>query len=97
MGYALGKATAPAFGLSTYGPAARERARFYHQHRNTAGGPPGVKHEKKTMFCSMFVIACYQAALGEVHAATYMALDAKNTSPMKLQDYLVNSGLWESA
>jgi hypothetical protein len=46
------------------------------------------------MFCSMFVIAAYQAALGELVSAAFMALDAPNTSPMKLQDYLKTAGTW---
>jgi hypothetical protein len=93
--YNVGKATNPAFHSSSYGSGARERARLYYQHRNTAGGPPGVKHDKKSMFCSMFVIAVYQAAVGEALAASYMALDAKNTSPMKLHDYLNANAFWE--
>ena len=95
--YAAGKALlGPAFGLSSYGPQARARAIVYHAYRNTAGGPPGLKHDKKSMFCSMFVIACYQAALGDAHSARFMALDAKNTSPMKLQDYLAHASAWVS-
>ena len=94
-GYSIKKALAPGFHSSSYGSGAKERARFYHSHRNTIGGPPGVKHDKKEMFCSMFVVACYQAALGENMSAAYMALDAPYTSPMKLQDYLSSCGTWE--
>lgn len=93
--YSVSKALAPGFHSSSYGSGAKERARFYHSHRNTVGGPPGIKNDKKAMFCSMFVIACYQAALGENVAAAYMALDAPYTSPMKLQDYLLSCGTWE--
>lgn len=92
--YNTGKAANPAFHSSSYGSGARERARHYHLHRKTKGGPPGIKHDKKSMFCSMFAIAVYQAAVGEGLAETYMALDAKNTSPMKLQDYLKSNGFW---
>ncbi|MBT9557387.1 MAG: hypothetical protein IV100_15210 [Myxococcales bacterium] len=92
--YNTAKAANPAFHSSSYGSGARERARHYHLHRKTRGGPPGIKHEKKSMFCSMFAIAAYQAALGEGLSETYMALDAKNTSPMKLQDYLKTNGFW---
>jgi hypothetical protein len=92
--YNTAKAANPAFHSSSYGSGARERARYYHQHRRTRGGPPGVKHDKKSMFCSMFAIAVYQAAVGEVLSESYMALDAKNTSPMKLHDYLRTNGFW---
>lgn len=96
--YAAGKAVASAFRSSSYGSGAKQRARLYRQHKETKGGPPAMHDENahKSMFCSMFVVAVYQAALSEAATETYMALDAKNTTPMCLDGYLRNNtDQWE--
>src|SRR5262245_46651139 len=65
--FAPGKAFLSALRSSSYGSGAKARAAHFRQHRNTAGGPPGLNSgaAEMSMFCSMFVIACYQAALGD--------------------------------
>jgi hypothetical protein len=72
---------------------------LFRQHRNTAGGPPNLKKGvgEMSMYCSMFVIACYQAVLGDdAVTGQVMGLDAKFTSPMTLDGYLRSKGeLWE--
>lgn len=95
MPYAhLSKVVGAAFHFSGYTKEARKRAKFYAEHKNTRGGPPGTAQEKKSMYCSMFVIACYQAVFGESASAMYMPLDAKNTSPMTLESWLKDNRAW---
>ena len=90
------KVMSPGFHNSDFGSGAKTRAQHYVNHKNTIGGPAGFKDgTKKSMFCSMFVIACYQAALGEAMSGFLMALDAKHTSPMKLESYLYSNSHWE--
>ena len=100
MEFAPGKATLSAFHNSGYGPAARARAQFYRSARTHAGGPSDfkdfVRGTRKTMFCSMFVIACYQAVMPDTLVEDVLALDAKHTTPPYLDGYLRNSMLWRS-
>ncbi|MCP3939922.1 MAG: hypothetical protein GY710_00365 [Desulfobacteraceae bacterium] len=102
--YSIKKSLSPVFHTSSYGLQAQRRAQFYAKHKNTPLGPPSqAKYSvvppglrgKKGMFCSMFVIACYQAAIGVRLSSSLMALDSKNTSPMKLESYLVKSVKWQ--
>ena len=98
--YKQRKAVRTIFGTHTYGSKAKKRAKLYHDHALTIGGPPGLhskpKEEyKKRMICSTFVIACWQAAIGPTQASKYMALDANHTSPMTLEGYLRNNNNWK--
>ena len=102
--YSKWKAFASILGTSHYGSNAQARAAKYRLHRDTAGGPPsdkswglsGNKTLKKEWFCSMFAIACYQAATtDDAQVARCLALDAKHTSPMMLDGYIRRSGLWD--
>lgn len=70
--------------MSIYGPAAEKRMRQYVA-AVAKGGIEGAK-----FYCSQLVIALYQAAMG-ADSATYMALHADYTSPMKLHHYLADS------
>jgi hypothetical protein len=85
---------------SMFGPGAKERAQFYRANKDRKGGPVDWKNWErgthKSMFCSMFVVACYQAALEDYRIEQVLALDAKNTSPMYLDGYLRNSPHWET-
>jgi hypothetical protein len=100
MKFGTAKAGLCAFRSSTFGPDARQRAVFYRQQKDTAGGPQDWKNldrkSHKAMFCSMFVIACYQAVMDDATTETMLALDAKTTSPMYLDGYLRNSALWHT-
>ncbi len=98
--YAKGKAGGSVFHRSYYGGKARKRADFYAEHKDTKGGPQDLKDVEKghhkSMFCSMFVIACFQAVLADRERRRCMALDAKHTSPMALDEYLKKTGCWTS-
>lgn len=94
MQFAKRKAAMSVFGSAKYGSSAQQHAAEYAQYANTAGGPPSLhdpSNRSKAMFCSMFVVAVYQAALG-AQAATRMNIDARNTSPMKLAAFLPAKG-----
>jgi len=100
--YSNWKAFWSAFHMHTYGDGAEKRARIYRTHMNTPGGPPSsnssraARNEKKDWFCSMFAIACYHAATADaVEAKTYLALDAKHTTPMTLDGYVRSSSQWQ--
>jgi hypothetical protein len=102
--YSMRKAFASIFGTSSYGSNARARAAKYRTHRATAGGPPsdmkwglsGNKTGKKEWFCSMFAIACYQAATNDdAEVAVCLPLDARHTTPMLLDGFVRNSPLWQ--
>lgn len=101
--YSLRKAFNSAFRSSWYGPGAKERARKYRAARATDGGPAsdkywglsGNKTDKKEWFCSMFVIACYQAATeNDEQVQASIPLDARASTPMELDGYIRNSRLW---
>ncbi|MDB5309171.1 MAG: hypothetical protein JWO38_3373 [Gemmataceae bacterium] len=95
--YSISKAVGCAFRSSSFGSGAKKRAAFYRAHRNTRGGPPGEDGGTfKSMFCSMFVIACYQAVMDDARTDGVLSLDAKNTSPMYLDGYLRNSPHWST-
>lgn len=100
MSFATGKAGACAFRSSAFGPGARARAQLYRAEKGRAGGPQDWKNldreTHKAMFCSMFVIACYQAVMDDALTEQNLALDAKTTSPMYLDGYLQNSPLWHT-
>ncbi len=48
-------------------------------------------------FCSGFVIAAYQTALGEQLCPTHLALDARNTKPLRFKKYLDTHSFWQHA
>jgi hypothetical protein len=86
----LGKAMRSAVGSSSYGDDAKKHAAFYRANRNTKNGPPN-----QNWFCSMFVIACWQAALdNDAETQQLMKLDAPYSTPMTLVTYLENSPLY---
>lgn len=100
--YSMWKAVSSAFSSHSFGPGARRRAAHYRAHRGTVGGPTSTtqfsrgKDKKKEWFCSMFVIACYQAAMADdAVASRVLALDARNTTPMTLDGYLKGSQRWK--
>ncbi|NYZ18411.1 hypothetical protein HND93_01700 [Azospirillum sp. ROY-1-1-2] len=81
-------------GSSAFGKDARTRLAKYRERlalRDTAGGTtPIVKH----VFCSEFVILCYQLALGEDHRL-FIRLDAMHTLPSGLKKHLdQNAANW---
>ncbi len=91
--YSSLKAFMSALGSSAFGPGASNRAALYRRHKDTYGGPPADRerpgHTHKGFFCSMFVLACYQAASpDDAYCRKYLALDAKYTTPMTLDGYL---------
>ncbi len=100
MKFASDKATSSAFQSSAYGPAAKQRAQFYRSARTHEGGPSDwkdfVEQKRKSMFCSMFVIACYQAVMPDDLIELVLSLDAKHTSPTYLDGYLRNSKCWRT-
>lgn len=84
---------------SSFGSKAREEAFMYGQAANTTGGPP----QDKSMFCSQFVIAAYQAAAvrrqmaesggrrigpNDLHMYPGVDLQASYTSPLVLHGHL---------
>lgn len=94
--YSKRKAIVSALGSSKFGSQAKARAEHYRTHVNTPGGPPAKDaSEKKHWFCSMFVIACWQAVLTEQETSDRMALDARYATPMTLGTYLTNNVHWE--
>jgi hypothetical protein len=81
-------------GSSAFGKDARTRLAKYRERlamRDTAGGnTPIVKH----VYCSEFVILCYQLALEENHPL-FITLDALHTLPSGLKKYLdQNANSW---
>ena len=95
--YNVRKGILSAFGSSSYGSGAKERAGIYRANRDESGGPQNKDDDgKKSWFCSMFVIACWQAACNEEDTASLMALYARNSTPMTLASYLFNHPEWTS-
>lgn len=93
--YSTMLAAQPALHMSSYGSGAKSRAAFFEKHKQTTGGPPSGKgNARQAMFCSMFAIAVYQAAIGASQSAQLMALDAPFTSPMKLHSYVSGNKAW---
>ncbi len=99
MPFASLKSVCSVFGSASFVRGAKERAAFYRLNKARAGGPQDEKNQKqgraKAMFCSMFVVACYQAAMEEAQTEALLALDAKYTSPMYLDGYLKGSATWQ--
>ncbi len=48
-------------------------------------------------FCSGFAISAYQTALGEQLCPTHLALDARNTLPLRFKKYLDTHPFWHHA
>jgi hypothetical protein len=101
--YSVPKALLAAFGRSAYGEKAALRVMKYRQHRNTIGGPPSDQLQfraqqpvgQKEWFCSMFAIACFQAATeNDTQVQQYLPLDARYTTPMSLHGFLSRSERW---
>ena len=99
MPYATGKAFLSAFSSSSYGSGGKQRAAFYRADKDKAGGPQDLKNmgegRSKAVFCSMFVIACYQAVMSDMYVEQMLAMDAKHTTPMYLDGFLKGSQHWE--
>lgn len=95
--FGKGKAFLSALRSSRYGDGAKARAAFFRQHKNTEGGPPGLASgaAEMSMFCSMFVISVFQAAMPEEVTRGILALDSKFTSPMTLDGYFHSNQIWE--
>lgn len=100
MKFGNSKAGMCAFRSSSYGTGAKARAQLYRAEKDRVGGPQDWKNldreTHKAMFCSMFVIACYQAVMDDAQTEQNLALDAKTTGPMYLDGYLRNSPLWHT-
>lgn len=95
MRFSRRKAFMAGFGSSNYGAQAQSRAAEYHQYKDTNGGPPSLhasQNRNKSMYCSMFVVAVYQAALGPQQTTVHMNIDARNCTPMKLADFVRQKG-----
>lgn len=75
--YDLGKAIASLFHRSTHGKSSIKRAARWNRHGATDS-------KKEPMFCSEFVIACYQASGG----LEVLERDALHTSPKELENFL---------
>ena len=88
------------FRSSSYGRGARS---FVHRLCSECGDyPPKEFTQLSSLFdrgaiCSGFVIAAYQTALGESLCPTHLALDARNTTPLRLKKHLDNHPFWHSA
>ncbi len=94
--YSVVKALKCPLGSARYGSRARERAQRYH---NSPDAPPFSTNDpsrSERMFCSMFIVAAWQAAVGPDKAATIMGRDAAYTSPVNLHGYLVGNTEWQS-
>lgn len=101
--YSMPKALMAAFGRTAYGEKAALRVMKYRQYRDTLGGPPSDQLQlrsgrpigPKEWFCSMFAIACFQAATeNDNQIRQYLPLDARYTSPMSLHGFLSRSDRW---
>ncbi|MEO0971574.1 MAG: hypothetical protein AAFX85_00655 [Pseudomonadota bacterium] len=106
--YSASKAFGSVFGSAKYGKQAKRRADTYAASVRRDGGGAvearfggpqstgrGASEDSfKGFYCSMFVVACYQAIMSETQRLSYMALDAKYTSPMILEQYLQDSPSW---
>ena len=110
--YSNRKSAGSVFGSSAYGKNARQRAQQYaasvERDMNNQvigarfGGPVssgrnGGEGTFKGFYCSMFTVACYQSVMNEAQRMMHMHLDAKYTSPMILEEYLMRSSDWQSA
>jgi len=99
MPFANRKSFCSVFGSPSFVWGAKKRATFYRLNKARPGGPQDEENRKegraKAMFCSMFVVACYQAAMSEAQAEEMLALDAKYTSPMYLDGYLKGAAAWQ--
>jgi hypothetical protein len=92
--YSANAAFKSPFTQSSYGKKARERAKEYRDSfRNTKKLPPSFAG---SLFCSMFVIAAYQAAsYGDEQLRHYLWLDAVHTQPTTLKRYCGNTSNWK--
>ncbi|MBL4634137.1 MAG: hypothetical protein JKY56_09705 [Kofleriaceae bacterium] len=98
--YGMKKAVRSVMSLSAFGSKAQARAQRYSRSRTEANGPTTTGwwtgEHSESMFCSMFVVAAYQAALPMAGVRRVMALDAKHTSPMILEGFLRSHREWNS-
>src|SRR5262249_2527192 len=97
MPFSKSKGFLSALRSSSYDSGAKARAAQFRQYSNIEGGPPNLETGvgEKSMFCSMFVIACYQAVFTtDAATAPVMGLDAQATSPMTLDGYLRSNTTW---
>src|SRR5262249_34662919 len=74
MPFSTRKAFMAGFGGSNFGTEAMKRCKVYYDNRNQDGGPESLHNNsvQKSMFCSMFVVACFQAAMSVNHATAEM-------------------------
>lgn len=93
MSFSTRKAFMAGFGSSSFGSEAQRRVDEYQEYRDRPGGPPSLHDPavSKSVFCSMFVVAVFQAVLG-TRVASEMDADARNVSPMKLHSLLNQKG-----
>lgn len=94
MSYTIGGATAAVFRSSAFGSGAKARAQSYRYARMTRGGPAKSLGAPSSTFCSALVAACYQAVVPEAKTQIIMGVDAINTLPVTLQNWIANSSNW---
>ena len=56
--------------------------------------PPELRC-KNGMYCSMFVVSCYQAVFGLPQSAEMLAVDARTVMPWTLYRYIDNKMSWK--
>ncbi|PVZ65395.1 hypothetical protein DC094_18100 [Pelagibaculum spongiae] len=89
--YSMKKAISLTVRSSAFGSKAVKQVEHYMQSQNEP--PMSVKDPTvhRTMFCSMFTIAVWQAVLGTWGSLQYMEKDAMRTSPMALHGYFLST------
>ena len=56
---------------------------------------PAELTNKGGMYCSMFVVACYQAVFGISGSSTMLAVDAQTVLPWTLYHYIDDKASWK--
>jgi hypothetical protein len=81
-------------GTGTYGESAKQRLITYRLRLSLKGDHAIVKN----VYCSEFVVLCYQLACEDDNSRHFIKLDAKHTLPKNLRAYLDNDkAYWELA
>ncbi|MGY0216290.1 hypothetical protein ACWJJH_02755 [Endozoicomonadaceae bacterium StTr2] len=83
-------------GLSYYGSKARRQVHYLVEECGNKTPSWFINAEGGGHICSCFVIAAWQAALGEQSSACHMALDACATRPETLYEYVNRHSIWQS-
>ncbi|MBX3206573.1 MAG: hypothetical protein KF764_15985 [Labilithrix sp.] len=82
-------------GSSSFGSGARERLAKYRT-RMAVPFEDSAEAIVKNVFCSEFVVLCYQLASADENGRHFIKLDAKHTLPKNLRAYLQNDlAYWE--